>query len=66
LDDEGLAADGELITGAWARDLADAHFEGRRLGVNAGLAEADDGVRPPGDDAHADRLPTRRLLVRMG
>ena len=48
LDDEGLAADGELIAGARARDLARPHLEGRGLGVDAGLAEADDRVRDAG------------------
>ena len=45
LDDERLAVDGELIARARVRDLARPHLEGRGLGVDAGLAEADDRVR---------------------
>jgi hypothetical protein len=45
LDGESLAADGELIVRARACDLARLQLEGRGLGVDAGLAEADDRVR---------------------
>ena len=51
LDDEGLAADGELIAGARVGDLARPHLEGRGLGMDAGLAEADDRVRTPARSA---------------
>ena len=44
LDDERLAADGELIVRARVGDLARPQLEGRGLGVDARLAEADDGV----------------------
>jgi hypothetical protein len=42
LDDEGLSADHELIVRARVGDLARPQLEGRGLGVDAGLAEADD------------------------
>jgi hypothetical protein len=58
LDDEGLSAHGELIAGTRARDLARPYLECRGLGIDARLAEADNGVRAPGDDAHRDRLAT--------
>src|SRR5918994_6400955 len=45
LDDERLAADRDLIAGTRACDLARPHLEGRRLGVDASLAEPDDRVR---------------------
>ena len=48
LDDEGLAIYGELVAGARARDLAHPYLESRGLGVDAALAEADDGVRMRG------------------
>ena len=44
LDDEGFAADRELVAGARVRDVAGPHLESGRLRVDAGLAEADDGV----------------------
>jgi hypothetical protein len=56
LDDEGLAADLELIVRARIGDLARPHLEGRGLGMNAGLAEADDRIWSPGDDPHRHRL----------
>jgi hypothetical protein len=45
LNDEALTADCELIAGPRSGDLAGAHLEGRGLGMDAGLPEADDGVR---------------------
>ena len=60
LDDEGFAADRELVAGARVRDVAGPHLEGGRLGMDAGLAEADDRVGSPGDHSHRDRLATRR------
>ena len=53
LDDEGLAIDDQLIVGARVGDLARPQLEGRGLGVDAGLAEADDRVGTTGD--HPDR-----------
>jgi hypothetical protein len=44
LGHEGVAGDGGLITGTWVRGLARPHLECRGLGVDAGLAEADDRV----------------------
>jgi hypothetical protein len=52
LDDESLAADHELIAGARVGDLARPDLEGRGLGVDPGLAEAEDRVRAPGDQTH--------------
>jgi hypothetical protein len=49
LNDEALTADRELIAGPRIGDLAGAHLERCRLGVDAGLTEADDRVRAPGD-----------------
>jgi hypothetical protein len=42
LDDEGFATNGELIAGTRVRDLARPQLEGRRLGMDARIAEADD------------------------
>jgi hypothetical protein len=42
LDDEGLTADDELIIGARTHYLARPHLERCGLGMDAGLAEADD------------------------
>jgi hypothetical protein len=47
LDDEGLAADRELIVGRGVATLL-AQLEGRGLGVDANLAEADDRVGTSG------------------
>ena len=41
LDDEGLAADGELVVGARIGDLARTHLEGRSLGLDTSVPEAD-------------------------
>jgi hypothetical protein len=62
LDDEGLAIDDELIVGPRVGDFARPQLEGRGLGMDAGLAEADDGVRTPGDDPNAYRLAARRRV----
>src|ERR671918_137895 len=59
LDDEGLAIDRELIIGARARDFAHPHLESCGLGVDAGLAEPDDGVGAPCNDPHAYRVAFR-------
>jgi DNA-binding CsgD family transcriptional regulator len=53
LADQGLSGDAELIVGPRAGDLARAHLEARRLGVDGGLAQADDRIRPSGD--HSNR-----------
>jgi hypothetical protein len=58
--------DGDLIVGAWARDLARPQLERGGLSVGAGLAEADDRVRTPCDDAHRDRLTARRRVYSVG
>jgi hypothetical protein len=52
LDEERLAVDGELIAWVWVRNLARPHLERRGLGVDAGVAEADDRVRASGDHPH--------------
>jgi Transposase zinc-binding domain len=56
LDDEGLATDGELVAGLRACDVARPQLEGRGLGVDAGLPEADDRVGTTGDDPRRHRL----------
>jgi hypothetical protein len=56
LHDEGLAANRELIAGAWARHLARPQLEGRGLGMDAGFAEADDRVGTLRDHPHRRRL----------
>jgi hypothetical protein len=40
LNDEGLAADRELIVGPWVDDLARPQLEGRGLGMGAGQKES--------------------------
>jgi hypothetical protein len=49
LHEERFAADRELVARARVCNLACAQLEGRGLGVDAGLAEADDRVGPPGN-----------------
>jgi hypothetical protein len=51
-----------VIPKTWAGDLARPQLEHRGLGMDAGLAEANDRVRPPGDDAHRDRPAARRRV----
>jgi DNA-binding CsgD family transcriptional regulator len=53
LGDPGLSGDAELFVGPRAGDLARAPLEARRLGVDGGLAEADDRVGTSGD--HSNR-----------
>jgi hypothetical protein len=65
LDDENVTADGELIVGARIGDLARLQLEGCRLGMDAGLDEADDSVGAPGDHPHGDRIPARRRVDRI-
>src|SRR5690606_18796152 len=62
---EGVAADRELIARTRVRELARAQLEGRGLGMNAALAEADDRVRTPGDHPHPYRLAARRRIDRI-
>jgi hypothetical protein len=62
LDDEGLTIHSKLVAGTRACNPAHPHLEHRRLGVNAGLAEADDRVGAPGDHPHADLLATGRRV----
>jgi hypothetical protein len=50
------AADGELIVGARAHDLARPQLKGCGLGVDARIAEADYRIRTTGDHPHGDRL----------
>jgi hypothetical protein len=57
-----LAADRELIAGTRAHDLARAQLGGRGLGVDAGVAKADDRVRAPGDDPDRNRLAAGRRV----
>ena len=62
LDNEVLAGDRNVIAWASARDLARPHLEGDGLAVDAGLAEADDGVRAPRGVPHRDRIAARRRV----
>ena len=62
LDDEGLAAHGKVIVWARIADLACPDIEGRGLGVDAGLAEADDRVGTTGDHPRRDRSTARRRV----
>jgi DNA-binding CsgD family transcriptional regulator len=62
LDDQGLSGEAELIARPQAGDLARPDLVGPGLGVHAGLAEADDRVRAPGDDLHSDRVAAGRRV----
>jgi hypothetical protein len=62
LHDERLATDGELITRTRACDRARPYLERCCLGVDAGVAEADDCVRTPRDDPYRDRLTAGRRV----
>jgi hypothetical protein len=62
LDDEGLAIDDELIAGPRVCDLAPPKLEDGSLGVDAGLAEADDRVGTTGDDPHRNGVTASRRV----
>jgi hypothetical protein len=62
LDDKGAARDGELVARTRVGDLARTQLEGCRLGVDAGLAEADDRVWALRNHPNRDRLAASRRV----
>jgi hypothetical protein len=72
LDDESLTVHGKQIARARACDLARPHLEGRGLGVDAGLAEADNRIGARGGHPHRAQLAAgqgvgrRRCRLRSG
>jgi hypothetical protein len=62
LDDERLAADGELIARTRVRNLARPQLEPGCLGMDAGPPEAEDGIGAPGHHRTETGSPTDRRV----
>src|SRR5690625_2289243 len=54
LDEEGVPADLDTVTGARVRNLGDAQVDPAGFGPKPRIAEVADRVGTPGDDAHQD------------